>query len=52
MPDDEKSTLDEWAREQDQTPWYRFSTPGANGSDPGELTEAVGDVDALKSTHH
>ena len=49
-PDDEKSTLDEWAREQDQTPWYRFSTPGAAGSDPGELTEAVGDADALKST--
>lgn len=49
-PDDEKSTLDEWAREQDQTPWYRFSTLGAAGSDPGELTEAVGDADALKST--
>ncbi|MGA2736965.1 MAG: zinc-dependent metalloprotease [Bryobacteraceae bacterium] len=49
-PDDEKSTLDEWAREQDKTPWYRFSTAGAAGSDPGELTEAVGDGDALKST--
>jgi uncharacterized protein DUF4953/uncharacterized protein DUF5117/uncharacterized protein DUF5118 len=49
-PDDEKSTLDEWAREQDTTPWFRFSTPGAAGSDPGELTEAVGDADALKST--
>jgi len=49
-PDDEKSTLDAWAREQDQTPWYRFSTPGAAGSDPGDLTEAVGDADALKST--
>ncbi len=48
--DDEKSTLDEWAREQDKTPWYRFSTAGAGGSDPGELTEAVGDADALKST--
>jgi len=48
--DDEKSTLDKWAREQDTTPWYRFSTPGAAGSDPGELTEAVGDADALKST--
>jgi hypothetical protein len=48
--DAEKSTLDEWAREQDTTPWYRFSTPGAAGSDPGELTEAVGDADALKST--
>ena len=48
--DDEKPTLDEWAREQDRTPWFRFSTPGAAGSDPGELTEAVGDADALKST--
>jgi Met-zincin len=49
-PDDERPTLDEWAREQDLTPWFRFSTPGAGGSDPGELTEAVGDADALKST--
>ena len=48
--DDEKDTLDKWAREQDETPWFRFSTPGAAGSDPGELTEAVGDADALKST--
>jgi hypothetical protein len=48
--DDERSTLDQWAREQDKTPWYRFSTAGAGGSDPGELTEAVGDADALKST--
>jgi hypothetical protein len=48
--DDEKPKLDEWAREQDKTPWYRFSTPSAAGSDPGELTEAVGDADALKST--
>jgi Met-zincin/Domain of unknown function (DUF5117)/Domain of unknown function (DUF5118) len=49
-PDEEKHTLDLWAREQDKTPWYRFSTAGAEGSDPGELTEAVGDADALKST--
>jgi Met-zincin/Domain of unknown function (DUF5117)/Domain of unknown function (DUF5118) len=48
--DDERSTLDTWAHEQDKTPWLRFSTPGAAGSDPGELTEAVGDADALKST--
>jgi hypothetical protein len=48
--DDEKKTLDEWAREQDKTPWYRFSTDKAAGSDPGELTEAVGDADAIKST--
>ena len=49
-PDDEKATLDQWAREQDKTPWYRFSTDGAAGSDPGELTEAVGDADAVRST--
>jgi hypothetical protein len=49
-PDGEKATLDQWACEQDKTPWYRFSTAGAAGSDPGELTEAVGDADAVKST--
>lgn len=49
-PDEEKATLDAWAREQDKTPWYRFTTEGAAGSDPGELTEAVGDADAVKST--
>jgi hypothetical protein len=48
--DEEKLMLDRWAREQDQTPWYRFSTAGSRGSDPGELTEAVGDADAIKST--
>jgi len=49
-PDAEKATLDEWAREQDKTPWLRFSTAGSGGADPGELTEAVGDADAVKST--
>jgi hypothetical protein len=49
-PDEEKPKLDLWAREQDKTPWVRFSAPGAAGSDPGELTEAVGDEDAIKST--
>jgi hypothetical protein len=48
--DDEKPELDQWARQQDITPWLRFSTEGSAGSDPGELTEAVGDADALKST--
>ena len=48
--EDEKLTLDKWAREQDSTPWYRFSTAHAAGSDPGDLTEAVGDADAVKST--
>src|SRR4030095_13837519 len=48
--DDEKKTLDEWARAQDATPWLRFSTVDSAGSDPGELTEAVGDADAVRST--
>lgn len=49
-PDDELPTLDEWAREQERFPWLRFSTPDAAGSDPGNLTEAVGDADAVRST--
>ncbi len=49
-PEDEEATLDSWAREQDKTPWFRFSTAGPAGSDPGDLTEAVGDADAVKST--
>ncbi|HLI86126.1 MAG TPA: zinc-dependent metalloprotease [Bryobacteraceae bacterium] len=49
-PVDEEPTLDRWAREQDKTPWYRFSTANAAGSDPAENTEAVGDADAIKST--
>lgn len=48
--DAERATLDEWAREQDKTPWLRFSTAGSAGSDPGELTEAVGDADAIQAT--
>ncbi len=49
-PDDEKATLDRWAREQDQTPWFRFSTAQAGSSDPYNLTEAVGDADAVLAT--
>jgi hypothetical protein len=49
-PDDEKKTLDEWARKQDSKPWLRFSTADSRGSDPGENTEAVGDADAVAST--
>src|SRR5690349_8733285 len=49
-PDDEKKTLDSWAREQDTKPWLRFSTADSRGSDPGENTEAVGDADAVAST--
>ena len=46
--DDEKATLDKWAREQDDKPWLRFSTSNSNGADPGEETEAVGDADACQ----
>lgn len=49
-PEDEKKALDEWAREQDKTPWLRFSTARSRGADPGELTEAVGDADAVKAS--
>jgi hypothetical protein len=48
-PDDERSTLDAWARQQDEMPWLRFTTPDAT-ADPENLTEAVGDADAVKST--
>lgn len=48
--DEEMETLDRWAREQDTTPHLRFSTAKARGSDPGENTEAVGDVDAIRAT--
>jgi hypothetical protein len=49
-PDEEKKTLDEWAREQDTKPYLRFSTAGQGGSDPGDETEAVGDADATAAT--
>ena len=49
-PEDERLTLDAWAREQEDTPWYRFSTAGSSTTDPGNLTEAVGDADAIQAT--
>jgi len=49
-PDDEKPTLNAWAEMQDSVPWYRFTTFGSRDSDPGELTESVGDADPVKST--
>jgi hypothetical protein len=48
--EDEKKTLDAWAREQDKTPWLRFTTAKSRGADPGENTEAVGDADAVAAT--
>ncbi|MDX2149331.1 MAG: zinc-dependent metalloprotease [Bryobacteraceae bacterium] len=49
-PEDEKKTLNEWAREQDSKPWLRFNTAGTRGADYGEQTEAVGDADAVEAT--
>ena len=49
-PDEEKPTLDTWAREQDEKPYLRFSTEGNGGTDPGDNTEAVGDIDAVTAT--
>jgi hypothetical protein len=48
-PDEERATLDRWARMQDTVPWLRFTTVDATG-DPFNLTEAVGDEDAVKSS--
>lgn len=48
-PDAELPTLDQWARVQDTVPWFRFSTSGAP-NDPENLTEAVGDADAVRAT--
>jgi hypothetical protein len=48
--DEEKKTLDQWAREQDDKPYLRFSTAGSDGADPGEQSEAVGDENAVAST--
>jgi len=49
-PDAERATLDAWAREQDTTPYLRFSTTDDFSADPGNNTEAVGDADAVKAT--
>ena len=49
-PEDEKKTLNEWCKVQETTPWLRFNTAGSMGTDPGEESEAVGDIDAVKAT--
>ncbi len=52
-PEDEKATLDSWARMQDDTPWFRFaSDAGGGGADPGEQSEAIGDADAVRATRY
>jgi len=48
--DDEKATLNEWALEQEKTPWLRFNTAGAGGAVPGEQSEAEGDADPVTAT--
>ena len=49
-PDDEKKTLDEWARAAGRDAVAALLDAKARaGSDPGELTEAVGDADAVAS---
>jgi hypothetical protein len=48
-PEEELATLDEWARVQETRPWLRYQTPGAT-NDPGDVTEAVGNADAVRST--
>jgi hypothetical protein len=47
-PDQERPTLDQWARMQDTIPWYRFSENNEGGF--GTTSEAVGDADPVKST--
>jgi hypothetical protein len=49
-PDEEKPVLNEWCKVQETTPWLRFNTAGSLGTDPGEESEAVGDIDAVKAT--
>jgi hypothetical protein len=48
-PADEKATLEQWTREQDTVPWYRFSAGNPYGG-YGTQSEAVGDADPVKST--
>jgi hypothetical protein len=54
-PDEERPTVDEWARVQDQNAHLRFTTDGETEGnpfpfDPGQETEAVGDIDATRAT--
>lgn len=49
-PDEERATLNAWAKEQDTTPWLRFNMSDSRGADPGDHSEAVGDADPVKAT--
>ena len=48
-PDAERTTLEQWSRLQDNTPWFRFSANNDFGGF-GTQSEAVGDADPVKST--
>ncbi|MEO8227896.1 MAG: zinc-dependent metalloprotease [Gemmatimonadota bacterium] len=48
-PEQERPTLEKWARMQDSIPWYRFSASNEFGGF-GTLNEAVGDADPVRST--
>jgi hypothetical protein len=54
-PDEEKPTLDAWAREQDVKPYLQFMTAGlseldAFPFDPGQQREAIGDQNPVVAT--
>ena len=54
-PDEERPVVDEWARMQDTNAHLRFTTDGETEGnpypfDPGQETEAVGDIDATRAT--
>jgi hypothetical protein len=49
-PENEKPTLDAWAREQEKTPWFRWITENAGDADPADRMEAVGDADPISSS--
>jgi hypothetical protein len=48
-PDEEWATLDSWSRMQDTIPWFRWTT-GDAVQDPHQVTEAVGNEDAVRSS--
>jgi hypothetical protein len=48
-PDDEKPTLDQWIKQHENDPMYRFGDP--SGTDPGSQTEDLGD-DGVKASRY
>ena len=56
-PDDERTTLDGWAREQDATPWLRYNVVGIAGlgprrSDGGRGRRRCGEGDGMGHQEH